>query len=304
MDINKKIREVKERVKDLTKHFPYNTFEINMLTICYLAISSIDNDITDILDETLSRIFILFNYGGFDDFLNDLGIGLDEGGGFIVSGFDLNGKDNYEFIYINVNKTKDFLDGDINISNFLCYLIHELKHALNEIVNSYKKIDGNTYFYTGLSTYKYDSNCQDLTLLDEAFNCFITDIYLEQIFNLKNVNIEDSEIKRILDSYDYDCQGIYPYDSTYLLEPLFLDSTIFKAFYNATIYKDYKPLLTLLSKVFNCKFNSMYDVNFKFNAYFEKFEAEGGNEIPEYFDKFTKDYPKRELKIKSYFDNI
>lgn len=226
MDINNKIKEIKTRIKDITKNFPYTEYEINILTICYLTIASIDNDITDILDEVLSRIFILFNYGEFDEFLEYLGLDLEEGGGFVVPGFDLTKKDNYEFIYININKTKEA--GEFNIGYLLLYLIHELKHAINGIVNSYRRSNDSAYLISGLNEYEYEVNKETSDiLLDEAFNCFITDVYLEQLSIIKKHNIEDEEIKSILNGFNFDWQGVYPYDCTYLLEPLFCDVDFF-----------------------------------------------------------------------------
>ncbi len=70
MDINEKVLEVKNRIKELTKSFPYTDYEINMLTICYIAIAAIDNDITDILDYVFGKCCILFNDGRFSKFLN------------------------------------------------------------------------------------------------------------------------------------------------------------------------------------------------------------------------------------------
>ena len=61
MDINEKIEEVIKRTKELTKHFLYTDKEIYILALCYIAIASIDNDITDLLDEVFSKVYIFFN---------------------------------------------------------------------------------------------------------------------------------------------------------------------------------------------------------------------------------------------------
>ncbi|MDE5539302.1 MAG: hypothetical protein K2J20_02305 [Bacilli bacterium] len=82
MDINAKIKEIKQRIKDITSHFPYSDYEISLLTVCYIAIASIDNDIVDLLDEVLATTFILFNNGKFTELLRSLNENPNNSGDF------------------------------------------------------------------------------------------------------------------------------------------------------------------------------------------------------------------------------
>ena len=58
--INLKIAEIKETVRKITKHFSYTEEEINMLSIAYISMILLDDEIEDLLMETLNQTYILF----------------------------------------------------------------------------------------------------------------------------------------------------------------------------------------------------------------------------------------------------
>lgn len=308
MNINEKIKEVKERIILLTKQFPYTEEQINIFTICYLAMASIDNDITDLLDEVFSRVYILFNNGGFDELLTSLKAPLNSGGFHKTSDFDLKCKDNYEFIDININKTKIF--SMICLPILFEYIIHEIKHSINAIVKSFETDGKESYCNNGIHFYKYDGSTYyeaNLTL-DEAFNSFITKLYLEVIKYLSQMSIDDEGISAILREYNLDDNYLYAYLCTEIWEPLFKDQTIFTTFYNAALYHDYLSLNELLAKIFSqdmegntIPFDDLLDY---LNEVSENYENRPHKNIEDYFKKVSKEYPKRELKIKPHFDNI
>lgn len=308
MNINVKIKEVKERLTQLTKNFPYTEEQINIFTICYITMASIDNDITDLLDEVFSRVFILFNNGNFDKLLTKLGASIDNGGFHKTPDFDLNCKDNYEYINININKTKIF--GMICLPVLFEYIIHEIKHSINAVVKSFETDGKESYSNNGIYFYKYDGSTyyEANIMLDEAFNSFITKIYLATIKDLSQMSIDDEGISTILREYNLDDNYLYAYLCTEIWEPLFKDQTIFTTFYNAALYHDYLPLNELLAKIFNqdmegkaIPFDDLLDY---LNELSENYENGSHKNIENYLKKISKEYPKRKLKIKPYFDNI
>lgn len=303
MDANVKIAEIKSRIRNIVGIFPYTDFEIDILTIIYFAIASVDNDITDLLDEVLGRVFILFNHGEFNQILEMLKISPENLGGYNIPGFDEYGKDNNEFIFINLPECSDNKTLKMIINDLLESTIHEIKHAINGIINAHKQAENVGYLYSGLSTYSTKYSKINI-LLDECFNCFLTYIYCNMIGKLKEMNITDSGIKRILDAFTYKDEEAYSYGSTYLLERLFYDNDCFRIFYNATIYKDYEPLVQMLSEIFNGNYKDMQDVDSDIDTMFLAFEEYADRKIGVHFKKCSESYPKRILEIKASYSNI
>lgn len=307
MDINLKIKEVKERLTLLTKHFPYTEEQINIFTICYIAIASIDNDITDLLDEVFSRVYILFNNGCFDNMLSKLGCpSREQMNANTLTGWNLNGKDGYEFINIYINNSYGF------IIKLFANLIHEIKHSINNIINCFKKKYNESFIFFGLSFIRIDEYHYKRVriIIDEFFNSFITNIYLRQIETLKYSDIEDEDIKSILNSFCLGSRTLYSYSfTTKMWEKLLSDQDVFTIFYNAALYHDYLPLNKFLAKIFSqdmkgkaIPFDDLLDYLDVLSEIYENGQRK--NNISDYFEKMSSGYPKRELKIKPYFDNI
>lgn len=254
MDINAKIREVKTRIIELTKHFPYTEFEINMLTISYIAIASIDNDITDILDMTLAKCYVLFNDGRFNKLLHqyyeDYRLSFDI---YQEPTFTNKEVSQNDFIVISsfpIRSTFDIIEA----------LLHELKHALSSIVNSFMVQGDNASFYCGIC--EFTQNQVYYHYLEEAFNSFMTRLYLDQVSRLSELEIEDKGIKTILDKFKVTKPPFYEYlyeRTTELFLPLFNDKDLFSLFYNASLYKDFAPLFSVLSKMFKGDLNYIFD---------------------------------------------
>ena len=74
MNVNVLINSTKQKVKELTANFPYSEEEINLITICYIAISAIDSDIEDLLDDVYAFLlehYTLKNVNELDDLLRN-----------------------------------------------------------------------------------------------------------------------------------------------------------------------------------------------------------------------------------------
>jgi len=308
MNINEKIKEVKERITLLTKHFPYTEEQINIFTICYIAMASIDNDITDLLDEVFSRVYILFNNGEFDDILTELQAPLDAPGFHHNPDFDLNDIYNYEFIAIDLRKIR--ISSKIVFSLLFEYIIHEVKHAINVIVSNFESNGRKSYCYAGILFYMYDGKdyYEGNLMLDEAFNSFITNIYLQIISNLAKKPITDVGIKTLLDSFNLDDDYLYAYEVTDIWESLFCDQDFFLTCYNAALYHDYLPLNKLLAKIFKhdmegnaISFDDLIDY---LSTLSEDYENSPCKNIEDYFIKSSKGYTIRSLKINYSYNNI
>lgn len=236
------IKQIKELIQKITKHFHYDDYIINILTICYIAIVSVDQDVSDILEEVLSTKYILENDGSFNRFLNkyypDIDIFCDT---YYEPSFNSENCNADDFIVLAIFEHFDICD---IIEGF----IHELKHAMNSIIKRYDK----GIFRCGLCeiTNFNKERIFRYELIEEAFNSFLTKIYLKQILKLKKLKIEDPGIRRLLKDFKIE-NYVYSYDKiTSLLEPLFCDSELFRLFYNAALYKDYEPLYTKLESIF------------------------------------------------------
>lgn len=262
MDINIMLTQIKDHLQTITKHFPYSEFELNIFTIIYFAMTEIDQEIADLLDEVFSRTFILFNYPEFVE-LNEIIKKYDNlittyCAEFVMPTVTNKEKANNGFIIVNHAKDK-------NISDLFDSIIHELKHALNTIINFYNP--GLTATYRiGLEERTIKNNkITKVTndYIEETFNCYLTKIYLDVIQRLKELPITIPIIKDILEqfslnNYKYSYQNI-----TFLLIPLFQNPKLFQLFYNATLYKDYPPLNEEIDKIFA---TSIYNLPLEYPA--------------------------------------
>lgn len=255
MDINDKIKLLKERVKSLTSHFNYDEEVINILTICYIAITSIDKDIEDILEEVLSTKYILLNDGSFNYLLKEYYPNIDPySDTYQEPSFDNKKCYKDDFIILNVenfNSVCDIFDA----------FLHEIKHAMNSIIKRYKQVENNNaIFYCGLCSIDYYYQERRFLFLEEAFNSFMTRIYLRQIEKLKKIKIEDRGISKILKRFSLREYEYSYYNITHLLEPLFCDKEFFNLFYNAALYKEYEPLYQKIKIVFGEDIDYFYSL--------------------------------------------
>jgi len=255
MDINVKIKEVKERVKDLTSHFPYSEEDINYLTLAYMAFNMLDESMSDLIDEVLTKVYCLFTDMKLEDayerFIDNSeaetckfkdtcaifdGYYYDDG---ILS--------NISYIIIS-SKPFGF---SISTMEIIDSLIHELKHAINEVIikESGKGIYSGLGFITTNNKLKYE-------YFDEAFNSFLTKIYLDNINYLKKENIEDEGIKKLLDSFSM--PKVYDYSYDYLVKPsllLFKSRKLFWALYNMALYKNNTEFRKGIEEIFGKNIN-------------------------------------------------
>lgn len=261
MNINTKINLIKKRVINLTSHFPYTKEEINYLTIAYLAFIMLDESISDLIDEVLTKVFCLFTSLSIEE-AYELYISSGANGSrfkdsdAVYEGYycDNEGEISYIPYLIISTKTCD------NISDLFDFLLHELKHALNEVINKGDK-EG---FYSGLS-YVDSKMFMANENLDEAFNSFLTSIYLENISYLSSQNIEDEGIREIIAKFHLPEK--YSYSYSYLVYPslpLFQNRKIFWGLYNASLYKNMFELNDILMETLHIsldEFSYYFDYN-------------------------------------------
>jgi len=193
MDINEKITDIKLHVKNLVSHFPYSEEEINYLVIAYIALIMLDESISDLIDEVLTKVYCLFTnltveeaynlYFKYARKYNDIH-GIYEGYFYNKEGVLI-----YEPCII-VGSFKR-----ISTLERFDTLLHELKHGINEIIIK----DSSKGFNSGLSLITKD-NKNHYDNFDEAFNSFLTKIYLENIQYLKSLDIKDEEIIELVNN--------------------------------------------------------------------------------------------------------
>lgn len=295
MDINAKIEEIRTRVKDLTSHFPYTEFEINFLTICYIAIASIDNDITDMLDEVFSKVFILFDRGQFKKVLKKA-----ENKKIInYGGIHFLHEDQCEYILVNVYnipKNKYFT------LNLFDIAIHEIKHALNSKINTHVVSGDKEHIYSGLKC-DTDNLLNSSCILDETFNDYATIKCLEQIAYLKeDKGINCPEIRQILDSFIPAYSKLFfGYNIDKLLKCLYSDEKLFICFYNAALYRDFDSLYLELAEVTSLPIE---DIEKYFNGELKRLNDFTRFCLRRKIIKQNKNNPRRVLEIKPHFENI
>jgi len=257
----KLIDDIKKLIIKLTKDFHYDEDTINILTLCYFAFVTFDPDISDIIEEVLSTKYILINDGSFDNMLKKYYPRIDiETDCYEIPSFNKNRVYKNDFIIITEWRDENG-NSLIPIWLVLDKFLHELKHAMNSIINSYDNSqDGG--FYCGLAQVDF-SGSYYYRYLEEAFNSYIVYLYLGIIEMLKYKPITDLKLKELLanlnlDEYEYSYGNI-----TKLLEPLFFNQEIFKLFYNAVLYKDSRTLVKVLEKIFGPNLYKSLDVGLR-----------------------------------------
>ncbi|MCM1053820.1 MAG: hypothetical protein NC483_07605 [Ruminococcus sp.] len=246
MNINERLKSIRLRIEKLTAPFKYGNGILDILTICYYAITTFDSEVEDILEEVLSTRYILINEGQYDSMLEKYyPLVSRDHSTYVPPSFDDKRIYNNDFIVIKW----DFNDFVEVFDDFL----HELKHAMNSIIHAYDNDRGYGVFYCGLS--ETDNGTTIYKMLEETFNSYLVKRYLEIIYELSKEDLEEkSYIKEMLK--DFNLKGYsYGYNqSTRLLEPLFKNNEYFPLFYNATLYKDYRILFDKLDILFGDPF--------------------------------------------------
>lgn len=260
MNINIKINLIKKRVKDLTSHFPYTKEEINYLTIAYLAFIMLDESISDLIDETFSKVFCIFtNLSITEAYELYISSGAEgsrlKNSDAIYEGYYCDNKGVISYVpYLIISTSGN------NVLDIFDSLLHELKHALNEVINKADK-EG---FYSGLS-YIDSKMFMANENLDEAFNSFLTSIYLKNVDYLSFQDIEDKGIRNILAKFYLPKSYVYSYSHLVLPSlPLFQNRKLFWGLYNASLYKDMLNLNDILMEVLNIsldEFSYCFDYN-------------------------------------------
>ena len=246
--INQKIKELKENILLVTQGYPYTEKEINLLTIASLSMILLDDEIEDLLLETLKETFVVFTSIDIKTVYHKLfpeqkeWRSLKANTAMYFGYFLYKGKLRQDHIIIVPQYQDTFL--------LLDNLIHELKHAINEVFPEFSTYQGQPIFYSGLAQCSEEEICYEG--IDEAFNSFLTRIYLENINYLKTFKINDQEIKLILDHFTMPSNYQYAYEKIVLpCLPLFKSQLIFKELYYASLYKTFYNLDRVLSKTLN-----------------------------------------------------
>lgn len=239
--INEKIAEIKTTIEEITEHFHYSKEVIDILTIAYLSIVMLDDEIEDLLMEALSKTYILFSSTTIDEIYPKL-LGKELSNETLI----LLKKSRSAFFGSFISKDKLISENLIIIgpSSFLYKtlgdVVHELKHAINEVLPEFC-LSREPYFYSGLA--RETSKEIKYNMIDEAFNSYLTKIYLDNINFLKNFSIQDASISKLLEDFKLPKNYHYAYESiTMLCEPLFSSKYLFRKFYYSSLYKSFYEL--------------------------------------------------------------
>ena len=255
--MNQKITELKEIIKLIT--YNHTESEINLLTIALLSMIMLDDEIEDLLLEVLNKVPIYFTKDPLiDTYKRMVHNGVNRN---ILSnlkydtsayfGFSINDSELIDNRFMIIS-----LEGPLWL--ILDNLIHELKHAVNELITKYECLHKETYFYSGLALAGQKSILYEG--IDEAFNSYLVKIYLKNIRLIKDLPIEDEEIRELLNHFSIPSNYHYTYEKIVSeCLPLFQSSKFFKLFYYGALYKDFNNLDEYLYKLFN---NSLTSTEF------------------------------------------
>lgn len=251
--LNKKIAEIKETVTNITKPFIYTERQINLLTLVYLSMILLDDEIEDLVMETLKKVYICISndsvLSNYQRIKKQANISLLEK----IIGW----KAGYFCFRTPENQQETFfiiVEDHGNLDDLLESLIHEIKHAINEIIPSFFIWKEKAYFYSGLALVSDKETINES--IDEAFNSFISKVYLNILYTLKNQNIEDPSIRKILEKLKKPQKYIYDHFLTKRYVQMFRSKYLFRHFYYACLYKDFEPLNKAIKKVFDKQYDA------------------------------------------------
>ena len=251
--LNKKIAEIKETVTDITKPFFYTERQINLLTLVYLSMILLDDEIEDLVMETLKKVYICISndsvLSNYQRIKKQANISLLEK----IIGW----KAGYFCFRTPENQQETFfiiVEDHGNLDDLLESLIHEIKHAINEIIPSFFIWKEKAYFYSGLALVSDKETINES--IDEAFNSFISKVYLNILYTLKNQNIEDPSIRKILEKLKKPQKYIFDHFLTKRYVQMFRSKYLFRHFYYACLYKDFEPLNKAIKKVFDKQYDA------------------------------------------------
>lgn len=255
--INNKITEIKLIVQEITKPFAYTSEQINMITLAYLSMIMLDDEIEDLIMEALSKVKIIFteyevnvvyqnlvthrcNQKILKDLSKDQACYLN----YLV---DQNGLYGLPIIILPLKE---------ELFETMDSLIHELKHAINEVIPDFFTYHGEGFYNSGLAL--AGENILWAEKIDEAFNCYLTKIYLDNIAYLKRFSIKDLEIQALLNKIKIPQK--YNYSSEELVlayKKLFDSQYLFRLFYYTCLYKDFDELNTAIENLFKGRMEAL-----------------------------------------------
>lgn len=192
----------------------YNGDLLNYLTIANTAfISHYGYNINEKFFEVLKNTNIYFEKGEADNIAEKYDLYADADClGYYFPAEPINVFKDYsnkkEKANIVVSRNQTYIDS-------LNTLIHELRHALTS--DSYYMSKDIYYLRQGLCeqflTEKYDTDVLS-NILDEVFNCHFSDNMVTEVLKYKKANIDDIELKKILNSFKtYIKTGLYYKDA-------------------------------------------------------------------------------------------
>ena len=251
--MNNKISEIKGIVKKLTEPYHYTEEQINMITIVYLSMIMLDDEIEDLLMQVLRDTMIIFsNYSVEQTYIKIVGSKVDKKlssslkyhrSTYFNYLVNKNGLTGIPFIIIPTNNRElyDIIDS----------LIHEIKHAINEVIPRFFTKDGKGYYYSGLAL--VGENEIYFEALDEAFNSFLTKIYLDIITSIKKDTITDKSLKNLLNWWQSPRVYEYSSDIAKRYQKVFSSKYLFPIFYNVSLYKKMETLDEAINNLFQHK---------------------------------------------------
>lgn len=120
------------------------------------------------------------------------------------------------------------------LDTFLEYAIHEVNHVVNSVTNDICKRDGNVVFRMGLYVSGLrGTNVEEGLIFEESVNVLQSVEILDEILRFGDYNIEDDDIRRVIDKLKVASENRYRKSSGYehtvpIVRPLY-ESPTFKS---------------------------------------------------------------------------
>lgn len=212
---NKLLIEKYFLLKDIARKYNYNEELLDMITFIYLSFYVDFGKNCDFpLYDLFNKVKIIYDHGTVDEISLKNNFGKMPGGSAAVTIFvpnlkvfkDSSLKQNPQTIILGTH-VEDYLAMPVLRLEMLA---HEVRHALMGYYNTNTLLDENTYYMrSGLqetyylrdeNTIEHVSTKRIGATLDEITNTYITELLVNRIISFKKYKIENSNLKRYLDS--------------------------------------------------------------------------------------------------------
>lgn len=212
---NKLLSEKYFLLKDIAQKYNYNEELLDMITFIYLSFYVDFGKNCDFsLYDLFNRVKIIYDHGNVDEISLKYNFGKMPGGSVAVTIFvpnlkvfkDSSLKQNPQTIILGTH-VGDYLATPVLKLEMLA---HEVRHALmgyyntnillNETTYYMRSWLRETYYLRNENTSEHISTKRIGTTLDEITNTYITELLVNRIISFRKYKIENSNLKRYLDS--------------------------------------------------------------------------------------------------------